>query len=68
MLLENGAKTDYRDNISDGVLYPATTLSEEPLHLAIKNQHYTAARILLGEYMPVLHEFFWQEVFELKVV
>lgn len=48
MLLENGAKTDYRDDLGDAVLYPATTLSEEPLHLAIKNQHYNAARLLLG--------------------
>lgn len=49
MLLANGAKTDYRDLPEKGVLYPRTTMSDEPLRLAIKNYHYNAAKILLGK-------------------
>jgi len=40
--------------MEDGILYPRTTLSEEPLRLAIKNNHYAAARILLGTFSKVI--------------
>jgi hypothetical protein len=48
MLLANGAKTDYREPLEKGVLYPRTEISDEPLRLALKSYHYNAARILLG--------------------
>ncbi|CAG7785048.1 unnamed protein product [Allacma fusca] len=47
ILLDHGAKTDYREDLEEGVLFPRTTFCEEPLRLAIKNNHYDAARLLL---------------------
>ncbi|OXA38081.1 Ankyrin-2 [Folsomia candida] len=63
MLLANGAKTDYREPLEKGVLYPRTTMSDEPLRLAIKNNHYNAARILLDARAdPNARYFFGSEI------
>lgn len=40
ILLEAGAKVDYREPTDE--LYPRTTLCDEPLRLALKNQHYVS--------------------------
>lgn len=40
MLLEMGAKVDYRQPTDES--FPRTTLSDEPLRLALKNKHYVS--------------------------
>lgn len=40
LLLDSGAKVDYRDPTDE--LFPKTTLCDEPLRLAFKNKHYVS--------------------------
>lgn len=44
MLLEMGAKVDYRQPTDES--FPRTTLSDEPLRLALKNKHYVSICLL----------------------
>jgi ankyrin repeat protein len=44
ILLEAGAKVDYREPTDE--LYPRTTLSDEPLRLALRNKHYVSKQIV----------------------
>lgn len=46
MLLEHKVQVDYREIVVDD-MFPLTQLCDEPLRLAIKNNHYEAARLLL---------------------
>lgn len=41
LLLEMGAKVDYREPTEEP--YPRTTMCDEPLRLALKNKHYVCA-------------------------
>lgn len=43
LLLEMGAKVDYRPPTDES--FPRTTLSDEPLRLAMKNRHYVSGGI-----------------------
>lgn len=45
LLLQSGAKVDYRADTGDE--FPRTTLCDEPLRLAIRNKHMDVARLLL---------------------
>lgn len=40
LLLESGSKADFREPTDE--LFPRTTLSDEPLRLALKNHHYVS--------------------------
>lgn len=44
MLLESGAKADYREPTTE--LYPRTTFCDEPLRLCLKNQHYVGITLI----------------------